>query len=129
MEDLKKVENTVNSVDAFIYWKDAEGVMLGGNKAILEAFGKDMIGKKNSDYFTDTEFGAWIEKIDHQVISTGQAVLNIHESGQDDQGNPVRVISNKYPIKDANGKTIGLFGVTTPDLHAKPGEPKFYIKE
>ncbi len=118
----------LNRVDAVIYWKDTQGRYIGANEALRSMVGNDIVGKKDADIFTDKGFLDWIAKIDGQVIQTGKAVLNIHESAQDSKGKTVRVISNKYPVKDAHGKVIGMFGLSVPDTDAKASDPKFYLK-
>jgi hypothetical protein len=106
--------NFLDLCDAIVYCKNTEREYIGCNALFKSMFG-DPMGKKDADIFTHQEFLEWMKAIDEQVLSTGEAVLNIHEAGEDEHGNPVYVISNKYPLKDAQGKTIGLLGMTVPN--------------
>jgi putative nucleotidyltransferase with HDIG domain len=45
------------------------------------------------------------------VIDTGTPVLNREEPGLDAQGNSVWVLSSKVPLRDSQGKIIGIVGI------------------
>ncbi|MBE3067438.1 MAG: GAF domain-containing protein, partial [Chloroflexi bacterium] len=48
---------------------------------------------------------------DKTVFDTGISIINREEPGLDSQGNPVWVSSSKVPLRDGQGKVVGLVGI------------------
>lgn len=113
--DFFSAESVLGHCDAIIYCKDKDYKYVRVNQGFKDTIAAEFFGKTDADFFSDPEFLAWISMIDHKVMETGEAQLNIHESAPNSDGSVTHVISNKYPIKDENGKTVGLFGVTVPN--------------
>ncbi len=49
--------------------------------------------------------------LDKTVIDSGISIINREEPGLDSQGKPVWVLSSKVPLRDAQGKVVGLVGI------------------
>ena len=111
-EECKNIATNyiLNHAPGHIYWKNLEGVILGCNTEQAKYFGFDspidIIGKINSD-FLDEESADHISDIDEKVMKAGQEHI-IEECVNGSQ----YFISKKTPLKDDNGKIIGVLGTS-----------------
>ncbi len=70
----------------------------------------DVIGKTDFDTYPAemaTEFWA----LDKAVLDSGKPVINYEEPGLDASGDLVWVLSTKVPLRDSQGKVVGLVGI------------------
>lgn len=92
-----------------IYWKDIDGVYLGSNIEHAQYCGvdnpSDIIGKNDEELF-GSDTAALILKTDMKVITTGKE----HVVEESDRGKCF--LSKKIPLKDDNGKIIGVLGTS-----------------
>ena len=96
-----------------IFWKDKNFNFLGCNQKFAEDAGFDstdeVIGK--SDFDLRWQKSAHMYRADDEVILAGGAPkLNYEESQIRDDGTVITLRSSKLPLKDKNGRIIGLFG-------------------
>lgn len=71
---------------------------------------EDVIGKTDFDtYPADLASEFWA--LSKSVIDFGTPVFNQEERGFDSQGNPVWVSTTQIPLRDSQGKVIGLVGI------------------
>ncbi|CAN5218727.1 hypothetical protein BH10PSE19_BH10PSE19_02880 [soil metagenome] len=115
------LENILNNVPAHIFWKDRNCVLLGCNdlqaKHMGFSSGKELIGKSNYDVIwtglsedmRKKEANA-ITKIDHKVMKTGMT-YTVEEPLVLPDGSTAIYLSKKSPLRDEQGKIIGLLGI------------------
>ncbi len=96
-----------------VFWKDTNFNYLGCNQKFAEDAGfnstEEVIGK--SDFELNWQKSAHLYRADDEVILAGGAPkLNYEESQIRDDGTVITVRTSKLPLKDKNGRIIGLFG-------------------
>ncbi len=124
--ERKLAEKTLNDSLAFlhlildtnphyIYWKDSDLVIRGGNRAFSLAAGLNdptaLIGKKDSDLSwsrEEVEINRWD---DRQLIKKGEPLLNMVRRQTKADGHSIIIESSKFPLRDSEGKTIGILSV------------------
>ena len=93
--------------------KNASFQIVCANKAFLERFGfrqeREIIGKSDYELFPE-QLADHFRRGDEEVMSTGKAKQNIVELFFNRQGVPDWYITNKLPVRDAQGCVIGVMG-------------------
>ncbi|MGQ9793359.1 MAG: PAS domain S-box protein [Anaerolineae bacterium] len=104
----------IDNLPDFVYVKDAQSRFLAGNVALAQLMGAatpdDLIGKTDFDFYP-SELAEKFYRDERHVVETGQALLNIEELARDTQGNLVWLATTKVPLRDAEGRVIGIVGV------------------
>ncbi len=114
--DLRSKENifqeVLDAVPAYIFWKDSNNNILGFNSAYQQAVNipaPDLLGKTGFELFPDAE-KYW--KDDLEVIKTGKPKLNIEEEVVIPEGKSIWFKTDKVPLIDQAGNTVGVIGVS-----------------
>ena len=114
--ELHRLENLIRYAPDMIYWKDRNSIHLGCNDQFAIAAGlkncEEVVGKSDYDLPWKERANKYIED-DKEVISQGQPKLNIEDIVTVFGGNQITVISNKVPLRDSQGKVIGILGIAT----------------
>jgi len=114
-------QNIISELPGFIYWKDRHGVYLGCNKNVLNFFSaqnvSEIVGK--TDYEIARKLGLKkdipekITRDDKHVMDTGEPLVNQEETPfTTADGNEMFQLSNRMPLKNSEGKVIGILGNT-----------------
>jgi len=69
-----------------------------------------MVGCTDFDFYPQELANAFYGD-DQSVMRSGQPLYNREEMGVDDTGNETHVLTTKVPIRDSNGRVIGMAGV------------------
>src|SRR5205814_554631 len=116
-ETLQKSQELLQAIidnsPAVIYVKDLEGRYLLVNRRYenIFALARDAIlGKMDRDIFPPAAAEAF-RAMDLRVAAAGQALTEEETVPQDD--GPHTYISVKCPLRDPDGKTYGVFGIST----------------
>lgn len=103
----------INSLPEHVYWKDSKGVYLGSNLQQAQDLGflgsAELIGKTDYD-ISAKAIADFIRKIDAEVIETGKTLTK--EEPLVLKGKLYTMLSKKVPLKDENGKIIGVLGIS-----------------
>lgn len=101
--------------------KNSRYQIVCANQHFVESLGyqqeSDLIGKEDFDIFP-TRLAENFRRDDEQVLSKGEARLNLVELFFNPQGIPDWFITNKLPVLDKKGKVIGIMGTTQSYGHA-----------
>ncbi len=113
-EEQILLRTLIDNLPDLIYVKDTQGRKLITNLADWQASGgkkmEDVVGKSDFDlYPPDLAQGYWA--VDKAIIESGTPTINFEEPGLDSQGNEVWRLSSKVPLRDGQGKVVGLVGV------------------
>ena len=104
----------INSIDANIYWKDTAGKMLGMNRSQLNYLGlsdmNEAIGKSDTELSVMKNTGPDLYKNDLKVIESNTSL--IFEEKVLFEEREQTLLSQKSPIRDGNGKVLGIVGVS-----------------
>jgi len=103
----------IDNLPDCIYAKDTAGRKTMANPADLKnlrcKFESEAIGKSDFDLFPpDIAEKFWA---DDQLVLKGQPALNREEFLFDEQGRKHWLMTSKLPLRDQNGKIIGLVGI------------------
>lgn len=108
------LESVIRRIPGSVFWKDLKGVYLGCNQHQAWMAGKkspaSIIGKTDYDFWARKEAEAF-RKVDKQVIQTGKEIT-IEEFVTLANGKQAVYFSTKTPLKDSQGKIIGILGVS-----------------
>jgi PAS domain S-box-containing protein len=124
--EIKKIEeqlqternllrSLIDNLPDYIYVKDTEGRYLLDNIAHRRWLGADaeseVIGKKVTDFVPAAKVNAFAHD-DEAVIGSGQPLLNRLELVADRLGNNRWHSTTKVPLRNREGKVIGLVGIS-----------------
>jgi len=112
-QDRILLRTLIDNLPDRIFVMDGKGRKIISNMADLQAAGgkkmEDVIGKTDLEIYPP-ELGQDFWAVDKSVIDTGIPIINREELGLDSEGNLVSVLSTKVPLRDDQGKIIGLVG-------------------
>lgn len=104
----------IDTIPMCVFWKDKDSKYLGCNKAFIVERGvddiDDVLGKTPFDLFEPSIAQEVIER-DQLIVSTNQAVVDQKETYTRTDGNPGWREISKIPLRNAEGKAIGVLGV------------------
>jgi PAS domain S-box-containing protein len=107
---LAMMENS----DDFIYFKDRHHVLTGASQAMVRLcppaqHWRDLVGKTDYEIFPEA-FADLYYRLEKQVYATGRMVREV-QGYVDREGRAGWVDNRKYPIFDASGALVGLYGI------------------
>ncbi len=112
-ESRNMLRLVMDTIPVRVFWKDTELRYLGCNVHLAHDAGRgspeELVGKTDYDM-------AWREQADlyraddQEVISSGKAKLNYVEPQTTSDGRVIWLQTSKIPLRDTQGKIIGVFG-------------------
>jgi PAS domain S-box-containing protein len=125
MEERHLLHTLMDNLPDAIYFKDRESRFTRINLALARAFGlgdpRLATGKTDFDFFTE-EHARPAFADEQEIITTGQAMLGKEEKETWPDGHVTWASTTKMPLRDANGNTIGTFGVSRDITERKRAE-------
>lgn len=125
------LDNIINNLPHFIFWKDADSVFQGCNKKFAESVSlespKDIIGKTDYDMPWSKRQSDLYREDDQRVIDTGIAKLNYEEKQRQLDNTEKVMLVSKVPIYDESKKIIGVLGIYTDITDRKQAEEALRI--
>jgi len=104
----------IDNVPDFIYAKDIHGRFLVANMAVARNLGlksaEELLGKHDFDFFPE-EFAKRFHADEQAMIRSGQPLIDREEVAMSHSGNPISVLTSKIPLRDPEGRIIGLVGI------------------
>lgn len=104
----------IDSIPDYIYVKDTESRFVAGNLAIAHSFGKatpeEIYGQNDFDFHAP-ELAIQFRADEEGIFRTGQPLINREEFVIEPAGNQKWLITTKLPLRDSQGKIVGLVGV------------------
>ncbi|MGA4577275.1 PAS domain S-box protein [Limisphaera sp. VF-2] len=103
----------VNTVPMVVYAKDLQGRKTLTNPEDLRYMGarseEEVLGKTDFDFYPPEQAAVFAEE-DRRVLETGQPILNYEERVVLRDGSIAWKIASKVPLRDPQGRIIGLCG-------------------
>ncbi len=100
--------------DVAFYVKDSKSRFIMSNRRNNEichvASEFNVIGKTDYDFFPRDRAALYIER-DRQVMKTGIPFINVVSPAPEEEGSNHLIIGSKFPLKDREGKIIGVAGI------------------
>lgn len=104
----------LDTIPVRVFWKDTNERFLGGNAMLAADAGvastDELIGKTDYDFSWKAQAAAY-QQDDQRVMASGKAKLNYEEAQTTPGGTSIWLRTSKVPLRDANGKVIGILGV------------------
>ena len=114
-EERQLLRSVIETIPDRIYVKDSEGRYIIDNAAHRRFLGVreigNVIGKTAWDFFAPA-IAAQFEADDKALILSGLPLLEREEAAVDEQGREAWMLTAKVPLHDAEGKAIGVLGVS-----------------
>jgi len=113
MAGQRLLQAIVDNSTAVIYAKDLAGHYLLVNRLYLEIFHlrqEAVLGKTDFDLF-DAPAAEAFSSMDRRVAEAGHPLVEEESAPQDD--GPHTYLSVKCPLRDADGRIVGVFGIST----------------
>lgn len=114
VNQYKLLENIVNILPMRIFWKDHDGKYMGANNLFLEDANlktqDEIIGKNDFEMVWGETEGQLYRDDDVLVMESDKSKLHFEELQTDENGNTIILSTSKVPLKDVEGKIIGVLG-------------------
>ena len=124
LQSEAKLNTILDSVEAYIYIKDAQYRYLYANKKTCDLFGValgELIGHEDHEFF-DEKTAKNIRKVDSEVIEYVRKVT-LEETNTDKQtGISTTYLSTKMPLSNDDGSIYALCGISTDITERKKTE-------
>ena len=113
-DSRQMLQMVLDNIPQRIFWKDRSSIFLGCNKPLALDTGyanpSELIGK--TDYETASTVTADIYRADDRmVMETGLSKLNYEEPQIKPDGSPAWLRTSKVPLRDKDGRVIGVLGM------------------
>lgn len=112
--NLSIQEALLSTIPALVYLKDKNFRYMAVNKPLSEVTGipvEEMKGKWDYDFFPRDDADKY-HRDDRKVIETNQPIMNIEETIQTADGRILWVSTCKTPLRDQQGRAVGVVGIT-----------------
>ncbi len=118
------MENIIAEMPGSVYWMNRYCIYLGCNNNMANLFKlkskQDIVGKTYTDLY-DKKTSSHYKKADIAVMNTG-IPLSIEEPLFNPDGTHKTYLSNKVPLRDLEGKIIGMLGISIDITQRKQAE-------
>ncbi len=116
VEQRRVLQNVLSNIPQGVFWKDREGVFLGGSQRLADALGvtspDDVIGRTDFDFMSRDQ-AEWYRSCDIDVMETGEPMLNFEEPIVGADGSVRSLLTSKVPLRNDAGRVIGVLGIFT----------------
>ena len=111
---LNEQDTLITAMPAGVYVKSRDLVYTAANPVYASFIGspRDILHGSRDSEILPAETASYHEESDRRVIATGTAERDIPESIQTEDGTMRWLLTNKTPLRDHDGKIIGLVGVS-----------------
>ena len=113
-DTLALLRTFIEAVPGAVYAKDREGRYLMANRGAAGAFGcqpDDLIGRTDVELLSNAEEAGALAANDREVIDQGEPI-QLEEVIQHADGRSIAWWSTKEPLRDHDGRVIGLVGTS-----------------
>lgn len=114
-ESRQMLQHIIDNIPQSVFWKDSDSVFVGGNRSLLADAGlqslEQLVGKTDYDL-------RWKDQADHfrqvdlEVMGSGEPRLKMQAVDHRRDGTPCWIETSKIPLKDEQGKVVGVLAVT-----------------
>jgi diguanylate cyclase (GGDEF)-like protein/PAS domain S-box-containing protein len=114
-ESRQMLQLILDNIPQNVFWKDRDGVYEGGNRALLAETGlqsmDELIGKTDADLRWKEQADDF-RKVDLEVMTSGLARMRMQATDVRRDGSECWIETSKIPLKDDQGKVVGVLAVT-----------------
>jgi|GEM_PF-1013285 len=113
-ESQQMLRLVVDNVPQFIFWKDVDSVYTGCNRNFARAAGvrspAEIVGKTDYDLPWEADQAEMFRQWDRRVMEAGSPEYHIIEPQLQADGKHAWLDTSKIPLRDADGKVVGILG-------------------
>jgi PAS domain S-box-containing protein len=113
-EERNLLQTIIDTIPDPIFTKDLQGRFLLCNRRIITlsqgGSQEAMLGKSDFDFLPRELAQRYFDR-EQRIFQTGEAMINEEETGFDEAGRELRVLSTKAPLYDRNNQLVGLVGI------------------
>lgn len=117
----------MENIPDYIYFKDVESRFIRTSRAHAQTFGlhdaKEAIGKTDRNFFSEEHAQKAYEDEQH-ILRHGEPILNVEEKETWPNRPDTWVLTTKMPLRDQEGKVIGIFGISRDVTEHKRAEER-----
>jgi len=132
VEERNLFRTIIDNLPDYIYIKDTDSRYIVSNKAHARFLGKEtpegVIGRTVFELFP-RELAENYAADDQKIIKKGQPLLIREEHSVDPRGNKVWNLTTKVPLRDSDGKVVGLVGIARDITERKKMDSKLRESE
>src|SRR5262245_35296912 len=115
VQDQDLLRALMDTLPDLIYFKDLQSRFTRVNKAMTRFFGvadaSDVLGKTDFDFYAGPQAQVAFDR-EQEIIRTGQPCLEYEERMVGRDGREVWFSVSKLPLRDADGKIVGVYGLS-----------------
>ncbi|MDQ2075979.1 EAL domain-containing protein [Marinimicrobium sp. ABcell2] len=104
----------IDSMPDNIFAKDAQSKFLLANHSVARGMGttpENLLGKDDFDFFPQKMAQSFFDD-EQRIVQTGKPLLDLEEPAVDKGTGKIRwLLTSKVPVRDADGKVVGLVGI------------------
>ncbi|EKE00873.1 MAG: Sensor protein [uncultured bacterium] len=119
------LNNIMENLPEYIYWKDASLVYRGCNKHVSDYLSlpspRNIVGKTDKDFGWSKERIQVLYEIDKEILETGVPSI-VEDIIPRPDGSQRIMLSSKTPLRDANNNVIGIVGISVDITDRKNAE-------
>jgi PAS domain S-box-containing protein len=123
------LQNIIAHFPAAVFWKDLQSRYLGCNERMARHLGRaspaDVIGKTDHDLPFTRDQADFYVRCDQDVLANGKPLLDFTETQRRPDGKEAVLLTSKVPLRDAEGRVIGILGVYSDITERKRLEDHF----
>jgi len=123
------LNSLMDSVPDLIYFKDAAGRFVRVNKAMARRLGLEdsqrAVGRSAADFLSDPDREAF-ERQDWRALA-GEAQPYSEQQFPDQNGRPAWYMTTRQPLRDQDGRVVGMFGVDRDISEQKRAEEEIRV--
>ncbi|MBW1848779.1 MAG: PAS domain S-box protein, partial [Deltaproteobacteria bacterium] len=113
-ESRYMLQTVLDSIPAAVFWKDQNLIYLGGNRTWLATTGlnssEEVAGKSDYDLPWSKEESDSFRENDRRIMKSGIPEYDIIEPYLRSNGTQAWAKTNKVPLRDTEGKIVGILG-------------------
>ena len=113
--DHTLVRAFLENVPDVVYFKDRDSRFIAVSRSMLRIFGRqqveEIVGRTDFDFFDEAHARAAFED-EQRIVRTGEPVVGKLEKETWPDGRVTWALSDKLPLRDADGTIIGTFGIS-----------------
>ena len=108
------LENIIAQLPGLVFWKDQNGIYLGCNDNLMHLRGctsrSQVVGKTDYGVFSDEE--AKILRENDQLVMSSKKIMSVEETVVMKNSQTITYFTNKVPLLDDSGNSIGVLGIS-----------------